>query len=314
MNGFTDDLLAGLSARPRSLSPKWFYDHRGSELFEQICELPEYYPTRTELALLERHAADMAKQIGPLAEVIELGAGAVRKVRILLRALDRPAGYVPIDISGDFLLPAATALKASMPGLAVRPLVADFTQDIELPKRQGPGPRVGFYPGSSIGNFDPPQATLLLRRLATWLDGGLLIGVDLVKAPQLLHAAYNDAAGVTAEFNLNLWARANREAGADFMLDQWLHWAFYNAPLQRIEMHLISRRPQRVRIAGHSFDFAEGDSVHTENSHKYTVEGFQQLARSAGWKPAGVWTDPGGNFSVHWLQGPDTHGAPHWAR
>jgi dimethylhistidine N-methyltransferase len=302
VSSFTDDLLAGLSAQPRCVSPKWFYDLKGSELFEQICELPGYYPTRTELALLQRHGVDMARQIGPQAEIIELGAGAVRKVRLLLGALQDPAGYVPVDISGAFLLSASSALRSALPGLMVRPLVADFTQAIELPARLGPGPRVGFYPGSSIGNFDPPQAARLLRRLATWLDGGLLIGVDRVKDPQVLHAAYNDPGGVTAEFNLNLWARANREAAADFQLDQWLHSAFYNAPLQRIEMHLVSRRPQRVTIAGQAFDFAEGDSVHTENSYKYTVEGFERLARSAGWQPAGVWTDAGQNFSVFWLQ------------
>lgn len=309
MSGFTDDLRAGLAARPRRVPPKWFYDFRGSQLFDRICELPEYYPTRTELALLERHAADIARQIGPGAEIVEWGAGAARKVRLLLGALQAPVGYVPVDISGDYLLAAAAALRAELPGLAIRPLVADFTRALVLPPRLGPGPRVGFYPGSSIGNFEPAQAAALLRQWRLELDeGGLLIGVDLVKDPQLLHAAYNDAEGVTAEFNLNLWARANREAGADFRLDQWLHCAFYNPTLQRIEMHLVSRCPQRVTVGGQAFDFDEGDSVHTESSYKYTVPGFQRLAHAAGWSPAGVWVDPGRQVALHWLQAPGRAG------
>jgi dimethylhistidine N-methyltransferase len=298
---FADELAAGLRAQPRSVAPKWFYDAVGSALFDRICALPEYYPTRTELALLDRHAAEMAAVIGAGAEIVEFGAGSSVKVRLLLAALQRPAGFVPVDISGAHLVAAAARLRSDFPGLAVRPLVADYTADaLALPPPTGR--RIGFYPGSSIGNFDPPEAERLLARLRAWLPGGgLLIGVDLVKSPALLHAAYNDAAGVTAAFNLNLFARANRELGADFDLDAWDHSAFYNPPSQRIEMHLVSRRRQTVHLAGEAFGFDEGDSVHTENSYKYTVEGFQALARRAGWRPQAVWTDGQRRFALHWL-------------
>ncbi len=297
---FERELVAGLSARPRRVSPKWFYDAEGSHLFEQICALPEYYPTRTEIALLDRHAAEIAAFIGKGCEIVEFGAGATRKVRVLLGAIDKPARFVPVDISGEHLINAADTLRAEHPALDVRPVVGDFTRLLVLPPAAGR--RVGFFPGSSIGNFDPPQAAALLRHFATLLaGGGLLIGVDLVKDPALLHAAYNDRAGVTAAFNLNLWARANREAGADFDLAQWAHAAFYNAPLHRIEMHLVSRRAQRVRVADVEFDFAEGDSVHTEDSYKYTVPGFQALAREAGFAPVVSWTDPAHRFALHWL-------------
>jgi dimethylhistidine N-methyltransferase len=301
---FADELASGLRARPRSVAPKWFYDAAGSALFDRICELPEYYPTRTELALLDRHAAALAERIGPGAEIVEFGAGASVKVRLLLSALDQPAGFVPVDISGEHLEAAAARLRADHPGLPVRPLAADYTaHGLVLPPATGR--RVGFYPGSSIGNFDPAEAEGLLARFRGWLPGGgLLIGVDLVKDPALLHAAYNDADGVTAAFNLNLWARANRELGADFDLAAWDHAAFYNPPWQRIEMHLVSRRRQRVHLAGEAFDFDEGESVHTENSYKYTVEGFQALARRAGWRPQAVWTDAQRRFALHWLDTP----------
>lgn len=295
---FAQDLVAGL--RARRVAPKWFYDAEGSRLFERICETPEYYPTRTELALLDRHAPAFAALIGPGAEIVEFGAGASRKVRVLLDALPAPRRFVPVDISGEHLGAAAAALRADYPGLQVQPVVGDFTQRLDLPAPAGR--RVGFYPGSSIGNFDPAEAEALLRRFAGWLDGGaLLIGVDLVKEPAELHAAYNDAAGVTAAFNLNLFARANRELGADFDLSGWAHSAFYNPPLQRIEMHLVSRREQSVAVAGARFDFAEGESVHTENSYKYTVEGFQALARRAGFEPDAVWVDAQRRFALHWL-------------
>lgn len=299
--GFADELAAGLRARPRCIAPKWFYDAAGSALFDRICALPEYYPTRTELALLDRHAAEMAAAIGPGAEIVEFGAGSSVKVRLLLAALQRPAGFVPVDISGEHLMAAAARLRADHPGLSVRPLVADYTAEaLVLPPAAGR--RVGFYPGSSIGNFDPAEAERLLARFRAWLPGGgLLIGVDLVKSPALLHAAYNDAAGVTAAFNLNLWARANRELGADFDLAAWEHAALYHPPLRRIEMHLVSRRRQTVHLAGEAFEFDEGDSVHTENSYKYTVEGFQAMARRAGWQPQAVWTDGQRRFALHWL-------------
>jgi dimethylhistidine N-methyltransferase len=298
---FARELLAGLRAQPRAVSPKWFYDEAGSVLFERITELPEYYPTRTELALLERHAPEMAERIGPGAEIVEFGAGASRKVRLLLSALVAPRRFLPIDISGDHLEQAAEQLRRDHPGLTVLPVVSDFTRSLELPPPEGP--RVGFFPGSSIGNFDPPQALRLLRQMAGWLaGGGLLIGVDLVKDPALLHAAYNDAQGVTAAFNLNLLARANRELGADFDLAQWAHAAFYNPPRSRIEMHLVSRRRQAVTLCGERIEFAEGDSVHTESSCKYTVEGFQRLAQAAGWTPQAVWVDDARWFSLHWIE------------
>lgn len=305
---FQNDLVAALSKHPRAVSPKWFYDPVGSRLFDRICELPEYYPTRTELALLDHCAADVAALIGPHADIVEFGAGSSHKIRVLLGALQKPARFLPVDISGDHLLEAAGRLRKQYPGLRVEPVVGDFTHAMDLPRPAGQ--RVGFFPGSSIGNFEPDQAVDLLQQFATHLvGGGLLIGVDLVKDPALLHAAYNDRAGVTAAFNLNLWARANREAGADFDLAQWHHAAFYNPPFQRIEMHLVSRCSQRVTIAGHVFAFNEGDSVHTENSYKYTVDGFRALARRAGWVPVSVWTDPRQQFALHWLASPGQDGA-----
>jgi len=302
MSEFARSLIEGLRRQPRAISPKWFYDEAGSVLFERICELPEYYPTRVELALLKRHAGEIAELIGPGVDLIEFGAGATLKVRLLLAALDSPARFVPVDISGEHLLGAVDRLRADHPSLIVAPLVADFTADMVLPAAIGP--RAGFFPGSSIGNFEPTMARELLQRFNRLLDGGwLLIGVDLVKDPQRLHSAYNDAAGVTAAFNLNLWVRANREADADFVIADWMHSAFYNPPLRRIEMHLVSRVRQQVSIGDQMIEFSEGDSVHTENSYKYSVEGFRQLAREAGWQPAMVWTDPQRQFSMHLLQG-----------
>ncbi len=306
MNLFATDLLAALSAQPRSISPKYFYDAAGSALFDRICELPEYYPTRTETAILHAHVGEMAQTMGPQADVVEFGAGSLTKVRILLGALDRPAGYLPIDISGDHLQAAATQLRSDFPGLEVQPLVADYTQDFALPPLPALGAkRVGFFPGSTLGNFTPAEALSFLQRAAQMLrGGGLLLGADLVKDPAVLHAAYSDAAGVTAAFNLNLLARANTELGADFDLAQFAHAAFYNAPLQRIEMHLQSRRRQTVHLCGQAFTFEEGETLHTENSYKFTVDGLRKLAARAGFVPGPVWTDPQRLFSVHWLQAP----------
>ena len=298
---FASELVAGLRATPRAVAPKWFYDQAGSQLFEQICELPEYYPTRTELALLQRHAPEMAECIGRDAEIVEFGAGASRKVRLLIEALASPRRFVPVDISVEHLQAAAARLRADQPGLAVLPVGGDYTQDLALPAPLGR--RIGFYPGSSIGNFEPAAAEALLRRFAGLLQGGgLLIGVDLVKDPALLHAAYNDSQGVTARFNLNLLARANRELATDFALDGFWHSAFYQPALRRIEMHLVCRVAQTVTLRGERFAFARGDSLHTENSYKYTAEGFRQLARRAGWAPRAVWQDPQGLFSLHWLE------------
>lgn len=304
---FSRDLLAALSSRPRSISPKYFYDAAGSQLFDSICELPEYYPTRTELAILERSAGEMAALAGPRAEIVEFGAGSLRKVRLLLQAFEAPSRYVPIDISGEYLREAAAALRAEFPRLDVQPVAADYTQRLALPPPPaGAGRRVGFFPGSTLGNFTPAEALEFLQRAGEVLRGGaLLLGADLVKDPRVLHAAYNDRDGVTAAFNLNLLARANRELGTDFDLEQFAHYAFYNAPERRIEMHLVSRERQSVRLGGQRFELEEGESLHTENSYKFTVDGLRALARRAGFRPGPVWTDPQRLFSVHWLHAPE---------
>lgn len=306
--GFGQDLLDALGRWPRAISPKYFYDARGSALFDAICDLPEYYPTRTELGILRRHAGEIAAQIGPQADIVEYGAGSLRKVRLLLDAADRPARFVPVDISGEHLTQAAAALRADYPGLAVEPVVADYTQPFQLPERgagAAPGRRIGFFPGSTIGNFSHDEALRFLRMAARQLRGGaLLLGADLVKDPARLHAAYNDSQGVTAAFNLNLLARANRELGADFDLGAFAHAAFYNAPQSRIEMHLMSLARQRVHVLGRSFELEEGETLHTENSHKFTPDSLRALAKAAGFVPGPVWTDPERLFSLHWLEAP----------
>ncbi|MCL4185076.1 MAG: L-histidine N(alpha)-methyltransferase [Burkholderiaceae bacterium] len=313
-SAFAEALLEGLAGQPRSVPPKFFYDAAGSALFDRICELPEYYPTRTELALLAAHADEMAQCIGPAADIVEFGAGSSRKIGLLLAALDHPRRFVPVDISAEHLHAAAQRLRAEHPSLDVHPLAADFTRAFALPPplasdRHGRAPRVGFFPGSSIGNFTPAEALRFLRRAARMLrGGGLLVGVDLVKDPAVLHAAYNDAQGVTAAFNRNLLARANRELGADFDLDRFAHYAFYEPVRQRIEMHLVSLGRQRVSVCGRRFDFAPGETLHTENSYKFTVEGFRALAARAGFVPGPVWRDRAGLFSIHWL---DAGSAPH---
>jgi dimethylhistidine N-methyltransferase len=307
LSDFARELFAGLSLDARSISPKFFYDVAGSALFDRICELPEYYPTRTELRILTESASEIAAQIGPDAEIIEFGAGSLTKVRLLLDALESPRRYVPIDISGAHLEAAAERLRADYPRLAVQPVVADYTMPLVLPpgRGKGAGQRVGFFPGSTLGNFSPDEALAFLQLAHRLLrGGGLLLGVDLVKEPALLHAAYNDAQGVTAAFNLNLLRRANAELGCDFDLAGFTHAAFYNSPLRRVEMHLVSRRAQAVTLDGQRFHFDEGETLHTENSHKFTVEGLRALAARAGFRPAAVWTDPERLFSVHWLEAP----------
>jgi dimethylhistidine N-methyltransferase len=302
-SGFARDLLRALGTRPHAISPKYFYDAEGSRLFDRICELPEYYPTRTELAILQRCVGEMAALAGPQAEIVEFGAGSLRKVRLLLQAFDAPARYLPIDISGEHLRDAAAILRREFHGLEVQPVVGDYTQEFVLPPARTR--RIGFFPGSTIGNFTPDEALAFLQRAAAMLEGGaLLLGADLVKDPHVLHAAYNDAQGVTAAFNLNLLARANAELGADFVPAQFAHYAFYNAPLQRIEMHLVSRQRQVVTVCGQRFPLAEGESLHTENSCKFTIDGLRELATQAGFRPGPVWTDPERLFSVHWLHAP----------
>lgn len=308
LSSFEHDLLEGLSRPVRAICPKYFYDARGSALFDEICELPEYYPTRTELGILAEHAPDMAARMGPDTDLVEFGAGSLNKVGQLLAALQARGimpRYIPIDISGEHLGTAVQSLRARLPGLNVTPVVADYTQPFSLPAQQAGRRRVGFFPGSTLGNFTPDEALDFLRHAARLLRGGsLLIGVDLVKDPALLHAAYNDAQGVTAAFNLNLLQRANDELGTDFDLDGFAHHALYHPGLRRIEMHLVSRRVQTVTLAGQRFDFDEGESLHTESSHKFTVQGLRGLARQAGFRPGPVWLDPDRRFSVHWLDAP----------
>lgn len=305
-SAFGRDLLACLETRPRTISPKYFYDVAGSGLFERICELPEYYVTRTECAIFERNVAEMAAQIGPEAEIIEFGAGSLLKARLLLGALEAPRRFVAIDISGEHLERSAQALRECFPALEVVPLVADFTrlETCALAAAHG-ARRVGFFPGSTIGNFSPAQAREFLSSAARLLrGGGLLIGVDLVKDPRLLHAAYNDAAGVTAAFNRNLLVRANSELGCDFQVERFHHYAYYDPRCQRIEMHLVSAGRQTVSLGEHRFEFLDGESLHTESSQKYTLDGFRALASECGFEPRAAWCDEGRLFSVHWLEAP----------
>ncbi|MCE4554675.1 L-histidine N(alpha)-methyltransferase [Roseateles cellulosilyticus] len=305
---FAADLHAALSRAPKSISPKYFYDETGSRLFERICDLPEYYPTRTELALLRTHAADMASHFGPRAQLVEYGAGALLKVRLLLDALPRESvQFVPVDISGPHLLAACDGLAGDYAGLAIQPLVADFTRPHTLPQCPAGSRRIGFFPGSSIGNFTPAEADAFLRLAAAELrGGGLLIGIDLVKDHDVLHAAYNDADGVTAAFNLNLLERARRELGAEFPQDGFEHLAFYNPAYRRIEMHLRATRPLDLQLGGEIYGFHEGETLHTEHSHKYTIAGFQAMAARAGFQPGAVWTDPKQWFALLWLKASST--------
>ena len=300
---FADDVMAGLLAEPKRLPPKYFYDQRGSRLFEEITRLAEYYPTRTETAILEANAAEIAALVPTDAAMVEFGAGSSAKARILLRAAGQVTAYVPVDISSEFLSNEAMRLREDMPKLRVLPVAADFSKPFELPAVLGAKPRVGFFPGSTIGNFEPHEAHAFLRHAATLLGRGalLIIGVDLVKDPAILNAAYNDAAGVTAAFNLNLLERINRELDGEFKLENFRHRAFYNREKQRVEMHLVGLVRQKVRVMGKLVDFRRGETIHTENSYKYTVELFRSHARSAGWTPAASRLDAQGYFSVHAL-------------
>lgn len=308
LHEFLRDLKRGLERQQKIISPKYFYDAQGSGLFDRICDLPEYYPTRTELAILRKHAREIALHIGPHAEIVEFGSGSMDKVRVLLDALDRPQRYVPIDISESHLLDAAQRMRLAYPALEVKPLVADYTQVLVLPPEvPPPGRRVGFFPGSTLGNFEPQDALHFMQMCAKTLQGGaMLLGVDLVKSPDLLHAAYNDAQGVTADFNRNILIRANRELGANFQIEQFAHSAFYNAPYQRIEMHLVSTCQQTVSVGGATYRFSEGETLHTENSYKFTVAGLHQLALHAGFTPGQTWTDADHAFCLIWLDAPRT--------
>jgi len=299
------DVLAGLRDDPKRISPMYFYDAAGSILFDRICELPEYYPTRTETRILEQHGDDIARSIGDDALLVEFGSGSSLKTRLLLDRLPTLAAYVPVDISRSHLMNAAQAISASYPDLEVMPVCADFTQPFALPAPRRPAERtVIFFPGSTIGNFDPPAALDLLkvmRRVAGPL-GGLVVGTDLVKDPAVLVRAYDDAAGVTAEFNMNVLRRFNKEMGANFDLNQFRHRAIWNAESSRIEMHLVSRRRQRVRLAGETLAFEAGEHIVTEHCHKYTVPGFAAQAARARWEATAHWLDDRGYFSVNYLE------------
>ena len=298
------EVVAGLSRQPRTLPCKLFYDQRGSALFDRICDLPEYYLTRAELSIMRRHAADIAEAIGPEAMIIELGSGSSVKTRLLLDHLRSPAAYVPVDISRAHLNAAAARLAQAYPHVEILPVAADYTAAMRLPEpREQPASRVVYFPGSTIGNFEPADAVAFLQRMRRLAGhgSGLLIGVDLKKDPDLLHAAYNDAQGVTAAFNLNMLAHINREAGGRFDVQGFAHYAFYEPRAGRIEMHLISRRDQAVRVAGRLFKFEQGRTIHTESSYKYSLADFERLAGECGYQPRNVWLDEQRLFSVHWL-------------
>ena len=302
---FRDAVLRGLGRARKSIPCKFLYDTRGSALFEAICRLPEYYPTRTEIAILEANAAEIAAQIGPHGRLIEFGSGASTKARILLQALDRPAAYVPVDISREHLRDAAGSLAEDFPWLPVVAVCADYTRPFPLPPLPGPdGKRVGFFPGSTIGNFEPDAAVDFLANYARILGHGgeMLIGVDLKKDPKILDAAYNDRAGVTAEFNLNLLERINRELDGDLDIDRFEHVAFYNETEGRIEIYIRSLANQEAWIAGTPIHFGAGELIHTEYSYKYSVPEFRTLAARAGFRPLDTWTDPAQLFSVHYFR------------
>lgn len=293
------EIIAGLQRTPASISPKYFYDPLGSALFERITRLPEYYPTRTERDIMAAHGDDMARKIGVCTSIIELGAGSCEKARRLCE-LVKPSHFVAVDISAEFLLQAVEQLRAVLPHVSVWPVAADLTDEITLPTSLPMQHRLVFYPGSSIGNFDEPQALDLLTRARRMIDtdAGLLIGVDLVKELSVLHAAYNDAAGVTQAFNLNLLAHVNRVIGSDFDTNQWSHQAFFNVAQSRIEMHLEAVVDVVLRWPGGSRRFAQGERIHTENSYKYRVEDFVALLRRAGFNKTDVWCDERQWFAV----------------
>ena len=303
-DGFREDVIEGLSQAQKRLPPKYFYDAEGSRLFDRICRLPEYYLTRAELALTRRHLADIARFAGRGCELIEYGSGEGLKTRLLIGAL-RPAAYVPVDISASALAGAARRLSAEFAWLHIFAVVGDFSQPLRLPvfRARAGRRRVVYFPGSTIGNLTVQEAQAFLRmsRAQVGAGGAMLIGVDVKKDANVLHSAYNDARGVTARFNLNLLARINRELGADFDARRFRHYAFYNAPLGRVEMHLVSLGRQAVRLGRHRFEFERGETIHTENSCKYSVDEFRALAAEAGFRGVKLWQDRQGLFSLHGL-------------
>lgn len=296
---FRNDVLRGFGLRARAIPARWFYDRRGSELFEQITDLPEYYPTRTETTILRDCCGDVARIAGKGRAVVEFGSGSSTKTPILLEAVD-PAAYVPIDISGDFLRESSAVLANAFPGLSVLPVEADFMRPITLPAQVADTPKLGFFPGSTIGNMIPHSSTDLLRAMKESLGEGamLLIGMDRIKDQATLEAAYDDAQGVTAAFNLNLLERINRELDGTIPLDAFRHRAIWNDDRARIEMHLEATRDVTFTIEGRPFAMAAGETIHTENSHKFGPRDARVLLRAGGWTPVGEWTDPEGRFAV----------------
>lgn len=301
---FLNEVLSGLARSPKQIPAKFFYDRRGCELFQAICELPEYYLTPTETAMMQQFAAEMVRHLGSGCLVIEYGSGTGRKTRILLEHL-RPPAYMPIDIACEQLRASSRELAQAFPGMQVVAVCADYSEPIALPEFVVPGlkRKAIYFSGSTIGNFTQAETVVFLKRALQVVGpgGAMLVGVDLKKPRAQLDAAYNDSRGVTAEFNLNLLARINRELKGDFRPENFRHRAFYNAKEGRIEMHLESLIAQQVTIQGRRFDFSAGEMVHTENSYKYSVSEFQQLARQAGFEPLRAWTDARQLFSVHYL-------------
>jgi L-histidine N-alpha-methyltransferase len=302
---FREEVLAGLGKAEKTLPCKFFYDARGSQLFEEICELEEYYPTRTELTIMEAHGPQMADEIGPRASVIEYGSGSSRKTRVLLDALEKPAVYVPIDISRETLLESAEAISKQYPDLEVFPVSADYLSPIALPEGLSEdGQRVVYFPGSTIGNFVPDDARAFLSRMVEQAgpEGSVLIGVDLKKDVKTLERAYDDEAGVTARFNRNLLARINRELGADFAVESFVHEARWNPEEGRVEMHLVASEACEVEIGEERIHFGPGESIHTESSYKYEIAEFEELAHSAGLVRRACWTDPQNLFGILYFE------------
>lgn len=301
---FRKDVITGLSKSPKSLPSKYFYDQAGSHLFEKICALEEYYLTRVELALLTSIREELAAAIGRKAAIIEPGAGAGIKIQILLNALEAPALYAPLDISEEFLLKSAKTVQRRFPKLNILPLIGDFTRSMSWPNPQIVDRRIVFFPGSTLGNFEAAEALSFLKNIRALMGkkGALILGVDMVKKIEVLHAAYNDCEGVTEAFNKNLLLRINRELGGNFDPDAFSHVAFFNEPASRIEMHLESRVDQQVTIAGQRFELARNERIHTENSHKFTLESIHDLTERAGLRCARHWLDERRYFSIHFLE------------
>ncbi|MEH6586258.1 MAG: L-histidine N(alpha)-methyltransferase [Halioglobus sp.] len=299
-NTFEDDVIEGLSQVQKAIPCRWLYDERGSELFEDITVLPEYYPTRTETSILSQYAPEIASHVGPHATVVEYGAGASVKTRILMDALEELSTYIPVDISAEFLQSSAASLKKDYPGVKIEPVVADFLSTVDLPEKPSKGARVGFFPGSTIGNLESTEITGFMTRARTDLgpEAHFILGADLKKDPTILIPAYDDAAGITSEFNLNLLRRINGELEANFDVSAFNHEARWNEAASRIEMHLVSERDQSVEVSGQTFNFKHGETVHTENSRKFEIGALQELIAQCGWKMADSWIDKDSLFSV----------------